>query len=77
MHGQQNIKKIVFMYKVRFAQRAGIISGSGINWLRFAMEYLCLFSGFRRDVNEIFALLGCFASQIGSYRSLGTNAAPS
>ena len=36
-----------------------------------------MFSGFRRDVNEIFALLVCFASQIGSYRRLGTNAVPS
>jgi len=41
------------------------------------MEYLCVISGFRRGVNGIFALLGCFASQIGSYRPLGTNAVPS
>ena len=77
MHGQQNIKKIVFTRIVRFAQRAKIISVSVIDWLRFAVEYLCVFSGFRRGVNEIIALLGCFVSQIGSYRRLGTNAVPS
>jgi hypothetical protein len=27
----------------------------------------CVTSGFRRGVNEIFALLGCYAALIGSY----------
>jgi hypothetical protein len=30
-------------------------------------QLLCLTSGFRRGVNEIFALLGCYAALIGSY----------
>jgi len=34
---------------------------------------ICVVSGFRRGVNEIFALLGCYAAQIGSYRRFGTN----
>jgi hypothetical protein len=29
-------------------------------------------SGFNRDVNEVFVLLGCYAGLVGSYRLLGT-----
>jgi hypothetical protein len=29
-------------------------------------------SGFNRDVNEVFVLLGCYAALVGSYRLLGT-----
>ena len=32
----------------------------------------CVISGFRRGVNEIFALLGYYAEQIRSYRRFGT-----
>jgi hypothetical protein len=35
-------------------------------------ELVCLISGYRRDVNEIIALLGCYAPCICSYRRLGT-----
>jgi len=32
----------------------------------------CVISGFRRGVNETFALLGCYASHIRRYRRFGT-----
>ena len=32
------------------------------------MSESCVTSGFRRAVNEILALLGCYAAQMGSYR---------
>jgi len=31
----------------------------------------CVISSFRRGVNEIFALLGCYAAYTGSYRRFG------
>jgi hypothetical protein len=33
---------------------------------------LCGISGFRCGVNEVFALLGCYTANIGSYRRFGT-----
>jgi len=33
---------------------------------------LCVIPGFRRSVYEIFALLGCYAALIDSYRRFGT-----
>ena len=34
-------------------------------------ETSCMISSFRRGVNEIFALLGCYAALIGIYRPIG------
>ena len=38
----------------------------------FTHYVTCVISGIRRGVKEVFALLECYASLIGSYRPLGT-----
>jgi len=48
-----------------------LIEGHGLN-LPVEDSKKWEISGFRRDINGIFALLGCYAAYIGSYRRFGT-----